>query len=249
MQPIEVTFTVEEARTGKDGLCKLSSLLYYCQEAAGDHCKLLGLDWDSLAKKDLFWALIRTRVEITRLPKAGQTITVKTWPMVTTRVAFPRAFEALDQQGQLLFRCTSLWVLMNKESRQMLLPGKSGVNLDGVILGTEPASPGSLLPIHAEASAERQVSAEDLDRNGHMNNTRYMDWVWEHLATQFPGISHPKAFVACYLSEALPAQNLQISHRCEENGSIITELTRQHFEGDPKPERIFAAKVDFDSVL
>ena len=245
MTPFETSFTVTPERAGADGLCKLSALLYYCQEAAGGHCMLLGLDWDSLAKKDLFWALIRTRMEIVRLPKAGESVTVKTWPMPTTRTAFPRACEGRDGQGNILFRSTSLWVLMNKTSRMMLLPGKSDVTLEGIILGTEPPAPGSLSPIPGQGSVIRQVADEDLDRNGHMNNTRYMDWVWEHLLDSFPGIGAPGAFTACYLSEALPGQALTVSHRKEEDGCIVTELTRPRNQDPSKQERVFAAKVEF----
>lgn len=249
MTPFEMTFTVSPDRVGKDGLCKLSALLYYCQEAAGGHCRLLGLDWDSLAKRDLFWALIRTRMEISRLPGTGETVCVTTWPMQTTRAAFPRACEGRDQAGNLLFRCTSFWVLMNKTTRAMLLPGKSGVTLEGITLGTELPAPGSLPPIHEEPTACRQVSQEDLDRNGHMNNTRYMDWVWEYLTAEYPDISAPKSFVACYLSEALPAENIQISHHLDADGTLRTELLRSRPEEGAKPERVFAVLTEFNSFL
>lgn len=249
MKPFEITYAVTPDRVDEKGFCKLSSLLYYCQEAAGGHCKLLHLDWDNLAKRGLFWALIRTRLEITRLPRAGETITVVTWPMITTRTAFPRAYEGRDQAGTVLFRCTSLWVLMHKESRQMLLPGKSDVILDGIVLGDELPAPGSLPPITGQGAVSRQVSQEDLDRNGHMNNTRYMDWVWAHLQEAFPGISAPTGFSACYLSEALAEQNLTLSHRKDDDGSICVEITRPRENGEIKPERIFAAKLNFSGVL
>lgn len=249
MKPFEITYSVTPDRVDENGFCKLSSLLYYCQEAAGGHCKILGLDWDSLAKKNLFWALIRTRMEITRLPALGEKILVRTWPMTTTRTAFPRACEGRDQQGELLFRCTSLWVLMDKSSRAMLLPGKSDVALEGIQFGTEAAAPGSVSPIHAETGAARQVSDQDLDRNGHMNNTRYMDWVWEYLQEAMPGTPAPRAFVANYLAEALPGQMLTISHLKNEDGTISIELTRPRGQVDAKPERIFAGKLEMPGVL
>ena len=106
---------------------ELSSLLFYAQEVAGQHCQLLGTDYDSLAKLRMFWAVTRHRVQITRLPVRGETITVETWPMPTTRVAYPRSVIAYDAQGNECFRAISLWVLMDLDKRSMILPGKSGI--------------------------------------------------------------------------------------------------------------------------
>ena len=86
----EMTVAVEAMHTDCFGRAKPSALLYFIQQAAGEHCRLLGVDATFLADKNLFWAVSRTRVEITRLPTDGERITVKTWPMPTSRVAYPR---------------------------------------------------------------------------------------------------------------------------------------------------------------
>ena len=72
------------------------------------------------------WAVTRHRVQITRLPKSGETIRVETWAMPTTRVAYPRSVVAYDEKGQELFRSITLWVLMNMDTRAMIQPGQTG---------------------------------------------------------------------------------------------------------------------------
>ena len=150
-------YTVQAIHLDAKQQVKPAVLLHFVQEAAGGHCLLLGLDWESLAAKGLFWAVIRHRLEIHRLPGIGETIRVETWPMPTTRSAFPRAAAGYDSRGNLIFRCTSLWVLMNRETRQMVLPGKSGIDLEGMIQGNELDPPGSLLPQEGEEAAVRRV--------------------------------------------------------------------------------------------
>ena len=240
MKPFEKAFVLTSQQVDADGKAKLSALLYLCQEAAGGHCMEQGLDWASLQKQGLFWALIRVGVEITRLPEAGQTVRMVTWPMPTTRTAFPRAAEGYDEAGNLLFRATSLWVLMDTQKRSMLLPGKSGITLEGITLGRELPAPGSLAPQAGSLQASRRVSPADIDRNGHVNNTRYMDWL-----TELAPLSRPvKAFTAGYLSEALPDQDLTLGlEKTEENWSF--EVLRPRADQPEKPERIFAAKVEF----
>ena len=72
-------YTVETIHLDRFGRAKPSVLLYFAQEAATGHCDLLNLDWDTLAKNRLFWAIVRNRIQITRMPVAGDVLTVETW--------------------------------------------------------------------------------------------------------------------------------------------------------------------------
>ena len=130
-------FTVSDLQCDRYGRLKPSAVCWFVQEIAGRHCQLLGTDWDTLAEKNMFWAILRHGVQIQRLPHTGENITVETWPMPTTRVAYPRAVVAKDETGRECFRAISLWVLMDGESRQMVLPGMSGVEVDGILRGGE----------------------------------------------------------------------------------------------------------------
>ena len=147
-------------------------LVYVAQEAAGGHCIALRTDGQTLKEQKMSWAIIRHRVQITRMPRKGETITVETWPLPTTRSAFPRSTVAYDEKGQEVFRTIGLWVLMDTRSRKMILPAKSGVLVPGTIRGGELSVPGSLVPHGGEGLAERTVGYTDLDITGHMNHTR-----------------------------------------------------------------------------
>lgn len=241
MTPFEIEMTVSPEQADSRGNARLSALLYLCQEAAGGHCKELGLDWDSLQKKNLFWALIRTRLEILRLPRAGEPVKMMTWPMPTTRSAFPRAAEGYDQDGNLLFRAVSLWVLMDTKKRTMVLPGKSGVALDGLTLGRELPIPGSIGPEETPITRLYRVGDGDIDRNGHVNNTRYPEWLHVFSDLVLPPV---KGLTACYLSEALPGQELTLC-RSEMTGSLDFQVLRPRENDTEKPERIFACRLEF----
>ena len=113
MEPFyKQTFTLTDLHVDRFGRLKPSVLLYFAQEVAGKHAAMLGAGWEVLSQKHLFWAVIRHAVQITRLPVRGETVTVETWPMPTTRAAYPRSVIAYDETGCELFRTVSLWVLM-----------------------------------------------------------------------------------------------------------------------------------------
>ncbi len=247
MKPIyRKNFTLSDMEVDCFGRLKLSTLLYLAQEVAGNHSELLGAGYDTLAQKGIFWAVTRHRVQITRLPVRGETITVETWPMPTTRVAYPRSVVAFDAQGKELFRLISLWVLMDANSRAMVLPGKSGVTVEGMLTGTELDTPRSLAPKGMTDFALRAVTYSCLDRNGHMNNTRYLDWVDDLLPAQFHRDREAREFVICYLSEALENQQLRLDWSLSETGCLQVDAHREKTDVSDGKDRIFTVQMLYE---
>ena len=225
------------------GRLKPSVLLQFIQEVASVHGSALGADYETLAKKNLFWAILRTRVQITRLPVSGETIRLETWPMPTTRVAYPRSIIAYDASGGEIFRAITLWVMMDKTSRSLVIPAKSGITVQGRLEGGELAVPGSLIPRPMERDDSRKVRFSDLDINGHMNNTRYFDWIYDLLPSSFHESRAVKEFTICYLAEAREGQTLDMNWEVREN-ALQVEATRKD-DNNGETHRVFAAKLQF----
>ena len=245
MEPIfQQDFQITDNTVDRYGRLKPSALLYFVQELSGQHCNSLTMDYDALAQKGMFWAVTRHRVQITRLPRRGETIHMETWPMPTTRVAYPRSVVAYDADGNECFRSISLWVLMDLDNRNMILPGKSGIIVPGTLRGTELASPTGLVSKDLASHRKRTVCFTDLDRNGHMNNTRYLDWIADLLPSRFHEDCSFREFTVCYLSEAREGQELTLNWDFLEEGCMQVDAHRQSPE-EGKQERVFAAKILF----
>ena len=237
-------YTVLDNCTDRYGRVKPSQILFFAQDAATGHCAKLGMDWDTMAAKGLFWAVTRTKVQIRRLPRLGETVTVETWPMTNTRVAYPRAMTMYDEKGEVLLQTVSLWVLMDIDKRSMVLPGRSGLDFMGQDRGGELAIPGGLLPCSSETGKYRTVTYTDLDVNGHLNNARYMDWVDDLTDSDFHREHYPREMTVCYLSEAREGQALYQQWVYDaENDSLQAEFRREKEPG--KFERVFAAKMQY----
>ena len=244
MHPIyQQDFTITDVYVDCYGRLLPSRILYLMQEVAGQHFAQLAMDYDSLAQRRMFWAVTRHKVQVTRLPRRGETIHIETWPMPTTRVAYPRSMVAYDMDGNEVFRSISLWVLMDLDNRNMILPGKSGIDVAGTLRGNELASPLGLPSKVLSNHRSRSVCFTDLDRNGHMNNTRYLDWIYDLLPSAFHSGRSIREMTVCYLSEAREGQELTLQWDFPEEGCLQVDATRPN--GD-KDERIFAARVIFD---
>ena len=250
MEPIyQQSFQINDAAVDCFGRLKPSMLLFYVQEVSGLHASTLGAGYDALMAKNLFWAILRTRVQITRLPVSGETIRVETWPMPTSRVAYPRSVVAYDEAGQEVFRAISLWCLMDTENRSMVLPGKSGVIVEGTLRGNELAVPGSLAVKALSNSGTRQVLFSDLDRNGHMNNTRYMEWCGDLLPSGFHHSHTPREFIVCYHAEALEGENLELHYELKEGGLLQVDAWRNQENDSTTHSRVFTAQVQYESDI
>ena len=244
MEPIyQQDFEITDVYVDCYGRLKSSMILYFAQEVAGHHFTKLAMDYDTLAQRRLFWAVTRHRVQITRMPMRGETIHVETWPMPTTRVAYPRSMVAYDAAGNEVFRAISLWVLMDLDTRNMILPGKSGISVVGTLRGMELDSPAGLIPKPLNSSRPRTVAFTDLDRNGHMNNCRYLDWISDLLPSPFHAQHTLKEFTICYLSEAREGQQLDLHWDFLEDGALRVDAFRK---GETKDERVLSAKLLFD---
>ena len=239
------SFSVPSFATDRYNRLKPSYLLGLAQEVAGDHSALLKADF---AHTQLYWVITRQQVQISRLPTSGENITLETWPMPTTRVAYPRSTIAYDEHGNELFRSISLWVLMDPQSRAMVLPGKSGVIVDGLLRGSELAVPGSLPPGNLQNTTTRTVRYTELDVNGHMNNTRYLDWMDDLLDASFHQNHTPREFTVCYLSEARENESIELHWELNQDGALRLDAFRAG-ENSSGHQRVFSAQALFDSSV
>lgn len=225
------------------GFLKPSQILFIAQDMGGRHCKELTLSYEDMAAKGFFWAVSRHRVQITRLPKSGEILKVETWAMPATAAAFPRSVVAYDEAGKECFRAITLWVIMTLDTRKMITPGKSGILVPSTLRGLELANPKGLVPRDMVNSSRRRVCFTDIDRNGHMNNTRYLDWVDDLFPSSFHYEHRMKELLVCYLSESREGQTLDMHYDVTDPDCIQVDAYRKEGEED---HRVFSARILFE---
>ena len=250
MEPLfSKRFQISPVAVDRYGRLKASQMLSYLQEVAGDHSALLGTDQKHLTAQGLFWAVIRHRVQVTRMPGSGETITIETWPMPTTRTAYPRSSIAYDEQGNECFRSISLWILMDATTRALVLPGRSGVEVAGLLRGCELQAPSSMLPREMPEFEERSVRYTDVDLNGHMNNCRYLDWVEDLLPGGFHACHEIREVTLCYTSECREKELLRLNWELSDGPVLTVETVRTDNGAQGANSRVFSARVEFGNVV
>jgi acyl-ACP thioesterase len=165
------------------GTASVLALADYFQEAAGRHADALGVSMQDLLAEDRAWVLAHFRLEIDRLPRWNETITVETWPSGLERLFAMREVVFRDEEGAVLAQGTSAWLVIDTGRRRPVRPPAALYDIEmpdrPPPLGTDLDD----LPAPDRADSERAftVRYHDLDLNRHVNNVRYLEWALETL--------------------------------------------------------------------
>ncbi len=220
-----MTKTSDEALTilsrdcDRKGTWRLSAVLEAMQEAAGAHSLLLGCGREDLIKQNIVWVLSRSELHMNRYPKAGEKITLHTFPMPNRICFFPRYYIFTDEHGEMVGKAGTLWLLLDTETRRMLPPGDIARmipdNRDLTVPMNLPATVGMLQG--EELVTEYTPVYTDLDVNGHVNNARYADWLCNTLGISLMSHYEPETVIFNYNHEILPGQKLTFHRILREN--------------------------------
>ena len=155
----------------------LMGILNFLQDTAWIHAEHLGWGYEDLVKTGTIWVLSRQKLVMTDWPVWEDKVTIQTWPRRSGSILALREFAILVGERK-VGECTTSWIVLDWNTRKVQ-------KLDRIMSGMVTRSEG-VLDIAAERIAPRQdlpevarfeVRNSDLDVNGHVNNTRYAQWV------------------------------------------------------------------------
>jgi acyl-ACP thioesterase len=234
-------FNVGFRHVDRGGLLTPVAMLDYLEEAAAGHAEALGVGYNAMVEKRQAWVLARISVRMDRRPRFQETIEVSSWPRGHDRLFAVRDYE-MRLGGLPLVRARSSWIILDLDKRRPIRPQE--------IMGTLPLNEGKNA-LHESAAAldetqeltkvaERKALYSDLDLNGHVHNTRYMQWICDLLAPE-------------KIEKSLSV-NLDINYLKEITASSATELWLGenngvfHIEGRQEQKPMFRARLAFQNA-
>jgi acyl-ACP thioesterase len=155
----------------------LVGMLNFLQDTAWIHAEHLGWGFDALIEKGTLWVLSRQKLVMTDWPVWDDKVTIQTWPRRSGSILALREFAILVGDRK-VGECSTSWIVLDWNTRKVQ-------RLDRIMSDMVTRSEG-VLDIAAERITPRQdlpevarfeVRNSDLDVNGHVNNTRYAQWV------------------------------------------------------------------------
>lgn len=164
---------------------KLSHLANVCLQVSGLQGEELGMsDQKVLDDYGLVWVVTDYEININRLPRFAEKISIETEAISYNKLFCYREFRLFDDQGQILVTILVSFVLMDVETRKVnpviedIVAVFGGDKTKKLVRGPKYAS----LQV---AGQDKKVTYLDLDMNGHVNNSKYIDWLFEGLDLDF----------------------------------------------------------------
>ena len=184
---MEIKFEREYYLRTSDYDCRLklnpASILDLFQDAAGCHAESLGIGFEPMLARELLWVVAKIKFQILADPELHQRVRVRTWPLSPTRVGFRREYFIEDEQGKLLVKGSSDWVLMHAKERR-LMPARDIYPKDSEFCTCQ-AFEGRIIKVHdfegQDTGHPTHPGFSDLDMNGHVNNAKYANYVMDAL--------------------------------------------------------------------
>ena len=179
-------YTIRGTETDWSDRLMLPALFSLMQESAVFNAEEHGWGADTLDPLGICWVLVRVSVRMTDFPRWRDVLRVETWPRDLDRLVFLRDFSfgvgSNEASSPIIGGATTSWVLVDRDSHRprrpsaipydssCTEPGKKAVGFDAVALRPVPGL------CDGNPALVKYADACDIDRNLHVNNTRYVAW-------------------------------------------------------------------------
>jgi len=207
----EMRFSVRYGEIGFNNLATFSALGNWLQEAAGLSADTLGFGEDILWQRGLTWILARLVLRVKRMPHAGEELCVRTWPSRHDRFGY-RGYELFDASGDCIASSGSAWMVMRLADRQpMPVPQDVADAFPRNPRDCDAFTCRAIPRLRAEQTeaALLRVRRDDLDINGHVNNTRYLAWLLEPVQADGDDRATPLLMDVTFRAECFPQEELE----------------------------------------
>lgn len=180
---------------------KMSSFFKMMQDIAVEHAEKLNVGHHQTVDRGMFWVINRFQVEVNKMPKYRTNVILKTYPGKTIKFIFPRHFVLLDENNNVLIRASSTWLILDSVNRRIVMNPFENNELPFEVMEDELPQPGKIDSLTSNFIENRKVRYNDIDLNGHLNNTKYIDYILDLHDSNFYKENQIKSLLINYNKE------------------------------------------------
>lgn len=160
-----------------------TSIIKYMMEAVDRNMLVCGPAYQELMEKGLSFVVSRSAVEVLRPIKEYEELNVLTWATDSKNVSFPRSY-IIKAGEEIVAKGLSIWALIDTVNGKLVRGSEFSVDSYGTGEEVELSFPHRFkLPadLPLELCGEKLIRYSDVDRNFHMNNTKYFDMLFDFI--------------------------------------------------------------------
>src|SRR5690554_6126070 len=219
---------------------KLSTIFSHFQDVASEAVEKLGIGVNLLTEKyNVTWVLIKMHVEVLRYPLWNETISIETWPRATEALVFERDFLVYDSKGEVIIKAASTWVLLDIKTRKIKRTNTIELPYSNVDKSVLELKTKKIKHYNKLTNAySRMIGYSDIDINGHINNSKYIDFITDCFTFQEHQMYDVKTIEVNFINETLPGETLVLSKDLSKVRDNII-----YVQGENENKIIFKAEV------
>lgn len=215
----EINFT----QCAPNGFLKYTDLCNILQLTAAAHSETGGISFKDMQEFNQAWVLSRMRVEISKLPKSGDVVTVKTWINSLENSRSVRALE-MHVNGEKIIGSETFWAVFNTERRR---PEALALPFEHFELYPEKRATVkgfSKIDLNHEKEIvfEKTVFLSDLDIVNHVNNVKYLEWCMDLVDENLILKQKMESFEMNFLKELSLKDKVLIHESISENETVFS---------------------------
>jgi acyl-ACP thioesterase len=206
-----------------NGYLKYTDLCNILQLTAGVHAELGGISFSDMQEHNQAWVLSRMRVEIIRLPKWRDVITVKTWINSLENSRSIRCLE-LYAGDEKIVGCETFWAVFNTQTRRpenLTLPHEHFEKYPND-RATEIQFSKIDISIDKTFVTEKAILLSDLDIVNHANSVKYLEWCLDNVEPNLLLNQKVESFEMNYLKEVSLEDTITIEKSHTEKSTVFT---------------------------
>ena len=188
---------------------KMSEIFGLFQNYATNDAEAIGHGKDKTTNAGKLWVLTRIYCEVAEYPTYLSESIATTYATEKRGFAFPRKFKIEGSDGHLQVRLSSIWALIDKESRKLIfkpdLPEFEAHHEDD-----ELPDPTKVTTSQASFIYQREVKYSDIDLNGHLNNCRYIEFILDSLPLSLFKQKEIASLLINYETETAPGETIMM---------------------------------------
>ncbi len=162
----------------------LYGLLNLLQDTAWIHATHLGHGYESMIKEGTAWVLTRQKLVMDSWPSWGDDVELNTWIRPLKGIVAIRDFE-IYCKGKKIGASTTQWLILDLATRK---PSERTISWlpEGCLPDAPPVPEASKVSLKTNLHevAQFHVRNSDLDLNGHVNNTKYAQWILDSVSLE-----------------------------------------------------------------
>ena len=210
----EETFRVHSYECDVNRQMKPAAFFQHLTEAATVHAGILGVGFEAMYARNLFWVHARMKLKFFHFPRIGEHVTIHTWPKtIQQKLFYIRDFEMRAENGERLAAATSAWLVMDASARRMLPPKSLDFDLPTVDRAglDKPLERIGLAQEDGEERLRVRAAYSAVDMLGHVNNSRYVEWICDALPADMIGQRPLDWLQVNYDREVRPGEEVSVT--------------------------------------